>query len=53
MKYYDYLNIFDKIKTNILPLYYSYNYKLKFNDNFDKTKFLKSRIYLILRYKLK
>ena len=53
MKYYNYLNIFNKTKANILLLYYSYNYKLKFIISFNKAKLLKSRIYLILRYKLK
>ena len=38
---------------NILLLYYSYNYKLKFNDSFNKMKLSKNRIYLILEYKLK
>ena len=38
---------------NILFLYYFYNYKLKFNNSFNKIKLLKSRIYLILEYKLK
>ena len=38
---------------NILSLYYFYNYKLKFINNFNKAKFLKSIIYLILKYKLK
>ena len=52
-EYYDYLNIFNRTKTDILLLYRSYNYKLKFNNSFDKTKFSKSRIYLILEYKLK
>ena len=52
-KYYDYLNIFNRIKTNILSLYYFYNYKLKFNNSSNKIKLSKSRIYLILEYKLK
>ena len=52
IKYYDYLDIFDRTKANVLSLYYSYNYKLEFNDSFDKTKLSKSRIYLILEYKL-
>ena len=52
-KYYNYLDIFNRTKADILFLYYSYNYKLEFNDNFDKTKLSKSKIYLILEYKLK
>ena len=52
-EYYNYLDVFDRTKADILPLYRSYNYKLEFNDSFDKTKLLKSRIYLILEYKLK
>ena len=51
-KYYNYLNIFNRTKIDILLLYYSYNYRLKFNNSFNKTKFLKNRIYLILKYKL-
>ena len=52
IKYYDYLDIFYRTKINIFLLYYSYNYKLKFNNSFNKMKFSKSKIYLILRYKL-
>ena len=33
--------------------FYSYNYKLEFNDSFNKIKLLKSKIYLILKYNLK
>ena len=51
-KYYDYLNVFDRTKADILPLYRPYNYKLKFNDSSDKMKLSKSRIYLMLEYKL-
>ena len=53
LEYYNYLDIFDRIKINIFSLYYLYNHKLEFNNNFDKIKLLKSRIYSILEYKLK
>ena len=53
MKYYIYFSIFDKTKIDIRSLSYFYNYKLKFINSFNKAKFLKSRIYLILEYKLK
>ena len=29
-KYYNYINVFNKLKTNILLLYRFYNYKMKF-----------------------
>ena len=51
-KYYNYLNVFDKIKVDELSLYYSYNYKLKFIKNVNKIKLSRSRIYLILDRKL-
>ena len=53
IEYHDYLDVFDRTKANVLPPYRPYNYKLKFNDSFDKTKLPKSRIYLISGHKLK
>ena len=52
-KYYNYINIFDKLKTNILFLYRFYNYKLKFVKRVNKNALLKNRIYSLLNYKLK
>ena len=53
LKYYNNIDIFDRTKTNELLSYRIYNYKLKFTENRDKIKLLKSRIYLIFDYKLK
>ena len=46
------MNIFDRVKANILSFYRSYNYRVKFIEDINETKLLKSRIYLILDYKL-
>ena len=51
-KYYDFINVFDRDKVNILPLYRLYNYRVKFAENINEIKLLKSRIYSILDYKL-
>ena len=51
-KYYNYLNVLDRIKANELSSYFSYNYKLKFIENANKIKLSRSRIYLIVDRKL-
>ena len=50
-KYYNYINVFDKLKTNILFLYRFYNYKLKFVKRVNKNILFKNRIYLLLYHK--
>ena len=50
-KYYNYINIFDKLKISILFLYYFYNYKLKFAKKVNKNTLFKNRIYFLLNYK--
>ena len=52
-KYYNYINVFDRKKTNELLSYRIYNYKLKFTKNYNKIELSKSRIYSIFDYKLK
>ena len=52
-KYYNYIDVFDRIKTNKLLSYRIYDYKLKFTKNRNKIKLFKSRIYFIFDYKLK
>ena len=42
IEYYNFINIFNKIKTNELLSHYSYNYKLKFIENYNKIELLKS-----------
>ena len=51
MNYYNYANIFDKSKTNVLFLYRFYDHKLEFVESVDKNALFKSRIYLLLDYK--
>ena len=51
INYYDYANVFDKLKTNILSLYRFYNHKLKFVKNANKNALFKNRIYLLLNHK--
>ena len=51
MNYYNYANVFDKSKTNVLSSHRFYNYKLKFVENVDKNALSKSRIYLLSNYK--
>ena len=53
IEYYNFIDVFDRIKANELSLYHLYNYKLKFINNYNKIGLLKSRIYLIFDYKLK
>ena len=52
-KYYNFLNVFDRSKTDELPPHREYNHKLKFIDGADKTKLSRSRIYFISNSKLK
>ena len=42
MNYYNYANVFDKLKTNVLFSYRFYNYKLKFAENVNKNALFKS-----------
>ena len=49
-KYYNYANVFDKLKANILFLYRFYNYKLKFFKKAFKNILFKNRIYLLLNH---
>ena len=53
IEYYNYIDVFDRKKTNKLLSYRSYNYKLELIDNYNKIKLSKSRIYSIFDYKLK
>ena len=53
LKYYNYINIFNRRKTNKLLSYRIYDYKLKFIKNYNKIELSKSRIYLIFDYKLR
>ena len=49
--YYNYANVFDKLKTNILFLYRFYNYKLKFAEKINENVLFKNRIYSLLNHK--
>ena len=51
-KYYNYLDIFNKVKINELFLYKLLNYKFKFVKKMNKIKLLRNRIYLISNRKL-
>ena len=51
MNYYNYINVFDKSKTNILLSHRFYNHKLKFAKNVNKNALSKSRIYSLLNHK--
>ena len=51
MNYYNYVNVFDKLKANILFLYPFYNHKLKFAKKVNKSSLFKNRIYLLLNHK--
>ena len=52
-KYHDFLNVFDRSKTDELPPHRECDHKLKFIDGADKAKLPRSRIYLISNPKLK
>jgi len=47
--YHDFLNVFDREKTTQLPLHRSYDHKIELKD---ESQFSKSRLYLMLSYKL-
>ena len=49
--YYNYVNVFDRSQTNILPSHRFYNHKLKFVEEANKNTLFKSRIYSISEYK--
>ena len=51
VNYYDYANVFDKSKTNILFLYRFYDHKLKFVESVNKNALFKNRIYLLSDHK--
>ena len=51
INYYDYANVFDKSKTNVLFSYRFYNHKLKFVKDVNKNALFKSRIYLLSDHK--
>ena len=53
INYYNYANVFDKSKTNMLFSYRFYDHKLKFIKDADKNALFKNRIYLLLSHKLK
>ena len=49
--YYNYVNVFDKSQTNILPSHRFYDHKLKFVKEANKNALFKNRIYSILKHK--
>ena len=53
IKYYNYVDVFNKIKIDKLLLYRFYNYKIEIVDKVNKNTLSKNRIYLISSYKLK
>ena len=52
INYYNYINVFDRSQADILFSYRFYDHKLKFAKKANKNILFKSRIYLILDYKL-
>ena len=52
-EYHDFLNVFDRSKTDELSPHRECDHKLKFIDEADKTKLSRSRIYSISNSKLK
>ena len=52
IEYYNYANVFNKVKVDKLLLYRFYNYKMKFIKGVNKNILSKSKIYFILNYKL-
>ena len=52
-KYHDFLNVFDRSKTDELSSHRECDHKLKFIDEADKAKLSRSRIYFISSLKLK
>ena len=53
LEYYNYLNVFNRLKTNKLSSHRLYNYRLKFVNDINDFKLSRSRIYFILSHKLK
>ena len=51
INYYNYINVFDKLKANVLSSYRFYDYKLKFVKEVNKNALSKNRIYLLLNHK--
>ena len=49
--YHNYVNVFDRSQTNILPSHRFYDYKLKFVEGANKNTLPKNRIYSILKHK--
>ena len=49
--YHNYINVFNKLQTNILSLYRFYNHKLKFVEKANKNTLFKNRIYSISEHK--
>ena len=45
------MNVFDKLKMNILSSHRFYNHKLKFVESVNKNIFFKNRIYSLLNHK--
>ena len=52
-EYQDYLDVFDRNKADELPPHRSYDHKLEFIDDTDKSKLPRSRIYPMSGHKLK
>ena len=52
-KYHNFLDVFDRSKTDELSSHREYDHKLKFIDEVDKIKLSRSRIYSISNLKLK
>ena len=50
--YYNYINVFNKLQTNILFSHYFYNHKLEFVERANKNALFKNRIYSISEHKL-
>ena len=51
INYYDYINVFDKLKANILFSYRFYNHKLEFVESVNKNALFKNRIYSLSNHK--
>ena len=51
INYYDYANVFDKLKANVLFSHRFYDYKLKFVEEINKNALSKNRIYLLSDHK--
>ena len=53
LEYYNYLNVFNRLKANKLPSHRLYDYRLEFVNDMNYFKLSRSRIYSISSYKLK